>query len=87
MEINRDIQQQIQTRTELEQSGGSDALLNSYTQTISDLQEEHILAGEYEIYMSSRIRNMIARQTDTDHTNVSNFDSNFNSDSISEPNN
>ena len=87
MEINRDIQQQIRTRTELERSGASDALINSYTQTISDLQEERVLAGEYETYMSSRIRNMIARQTETDLTNVSNSDSNFNSDSVSEPNN
>ena len=37
MEINRDIQQQIQTRTKLERLGRSDTLIACYMQTISDL--------------------------------------------------
>ena len=86
IDINRDIQQQIHMRCDLERSGASAALIESYTQTIQDLQEERVLAGEYEQYMSSRIQNMISRDGIRDGTNVSNSDSNLQSDSVSDVN-
>ena len=86
IDINRDIQQQIHMRCDLERSGASAALIESYTQTIQDLQEERVLAGEYEQYMSSRIQNMISRDSIRDGANVSNSDSNLQSDSVSDVN-
>ena len=86
IDINRDIQQQIHMRCDLERNGASEALIASYTQTIQDLQEERVLAGEYEQYMSSRIQNMISRDSNSDNVNVSNSDFNLQSDSVSDVN-
>ena len=86
IDINRDIQQQIHMRCDLERNGASQALIDSYTQTIEDLQEEQVLAGEYGQYMSSRIQNMISRDSHNDGVNISNSDSNVQSDSISDAN-
>ena len=73
-------------RCDLERNGASAALIESYTQTIQDLQEERVLSGEYEHYMSARIQNMISRDNISDGANVSNSDSNLQSDSVSDVN-
>ena len=73
-------------RCDSERNGASETLIESYTQTIQDLQEERVLAGEYEQYMLARIHNMISRDSNSDNANVSNSDSNLQSDSVSDVN-
>ena len=59
IEINRDIQQHVQVRTDLERNGADESLLEAYSDTIADLREERDLARDYERYVSYRVRNML----------------------------
>ena len=73
-------------RFDLERNGASATMIESYTQTIQDLQEERVLTGEYEQYMSTRVQNMISRDSNSDGANIPNSDSNLQSDSVSDVN-
>ena len=73
-------------RCDLERNGALATLIESYTQTIQDLQDERVLAGEYEQYMSARIQNMISWDSTSDGANAPNSDSSLQSDSVSDVN-
>ena len=83
IDINKDIQQYVQIRSDLERSGADSSVLEAYNDTISDLREERVLAGDYERYVSSRVRSML----DTSISNSSAFDDNGNSTSLDDTDN
>ena len=64
IDINRDIQQYVQVRSDLQRTGADDSVIAAYSQTLADLQEERVASGEYERYVSSRVRVML------DHNNM-----------------
>ena len=51
-------------RSDLQRTGADDSVIAAYSQTLADLQEERVASGEYERYVSSRVRVML------DHNNM-----------------
>ena len=61
--MNKNIQRHVQIRSDLARNGADAAVIVAYNDTISDLREECILSGEYERYVTSRVRSMLHSST------------------------
>ena len=59
IDINRDIQQYVQVKSDLQRTGAGESLIAAYLQTLSDLEEERIASGEYKRYVSSHVHVML----------------------------
>ena len=80
IDINKDLQHHVQMKTELQARGAEELMIATVEQTISDLQEERVMSGQYERYVSTRISSMLDREMRTASTSASS--DNVTSDSI-----
>ena len=80
IDINRDLQHHVQMKTELQARGADELMIATVEQTICDLQEERVMSGQYERYVSTRISSMLDREMRTASASASS--DNATSDSI-----
>ena len=66
IDINRDLTTHVEKKTALVTAGADQRVIDVYTRTISDLEEERKMVMEYERYMASRIRVMAERESITE---------------------
>ena len=62
IDINRDLQEQVLSRAELMRTVANELLISTFTQTITDLEQERVMSRDYEQYVSTRIRTMLDRE-------------------------
>lgn len=62
IDINKDLQHHVQMRFELQERGADAYMISTVSQTIKDLEEERVMSGEYERYVSTRISSLLARE-------------------------
>ena len=62
IDINRDLQEQVLSRAELMRTGANELLISTFTQTITDLEQERVMSRDYEQYVSTRIQTMLDRE-------------------------
>ena len=65
IDVNKDLHHHLQLRAELRASGADELMILTVTQTIDDLQAEHLLSGGYEHYVQARVSSMMEQQTNS----------------------